>query len=112
MVVEKRKLVSFPILHIRTNSKCHMVKLNHTNSRINHGWKLYGPGIGQIFLTITQDTKVVRENTDNLTSSRIGCRTVDWFQIRKGVRQGCILSPCFFNLYAEYTMQNAGLGEA
>ena len=37
--------------------------------------------------------------------------TTDWFQIRKGVRQGCILSPCLFNLYAEYIMQNAGLDE-
>ena len=38
--------------------------------------------------------------------------TTDWFQIGKGVRQGCILSPCLFNLYAEYIMKNAGLGEA
>ena len=38
--------------------------------------------------------------------------TTDWFQIGKGVRQGCILSPCLFNLYAEYIMQNAGLDEA
>ena len=36
----------------------------------------------------------------------------DWFQIGKGVHQGCILSPCIFNLYAEYIMQNAGLDEA
>ena len=36
----------------------------------------------------------------------------DWFQIRKGVCQGCILSPCLFNLYAEYIMRNAGLEEA
>ena len=36
----------------------------------------------------------------------------DWFQIGKGVRQGCILSPCLFNLYAEYIMGNAGLDEA
>ena len=36
----------------------------------------------------------------------------DWFQIGKGVRQGCILSPCLFNLYAEYIMQNASLDEA
>ena len=43
---------------------------------------------------------------------RTGYGTTDWFQIRKGVRQGCILSPCLFNLYAEYTMQNAGLDEA
>ena len=39
-------------------------------------------------------------------------RATDWFQIRKGVHQGCILSPCLFNLYAEYIMKNAGLNEA
>ena len=38
--------------------------------------------------------------------------TTDWFQIGKGVCQGCILLPCLFNLYAEYTMQNSGLDEA
>ena len=37
---------------------------------------------------------------------------MDWFQIRKGVYQGCILTPCLFNLYAEYIMRNAGLEEA
>ena len=42
---------------------------------------------------------------------RTGRRTIDWFQIGKGVHQGCILSPCFFNLYAEYIMRNAGLEE-
>ena len=41
-----------------------------------------------------------------------GHGTTDWFQIGKGVRQGCILSPCLFNLYAEYVMRNAGLDEA
>ena len=41
-----------------------------------------------------------------------GHGTTDWFQIGKGVRQGCILSPCLFNLYAEYIRQNAGLDEA
>ena len=41
-----------------------------------------------------------------------GHGTTDWFQIGKGVRQGCILSPCLFNLYAEYIMRNAGLEEA
>ena len=43
---------------------------------------------------------------------RTGHGTTDWFQIRKGVRPGCILSPCLFNLYAEYMMRNAGLDEA
>ena len=43
---------------------------------------------------------------------RTGHGTTDWFQIEKGVRQGYILSPCLFNLYAEYIMRNAGLDEA
>ena len=43
---------------------------------------------------------------------RTGHGTADWFQIGKGVHQGCILSPCLFNLYAKYIMQNAGLDEA
>ena len=43
---------------------------------------------------------------------RSGHRTTDWFQIEKGVCQGCILSPYLFNLYAEYVMRNAGLDEA
>ena len=42
---------------------------------------------------------------------RTGHGTTDWFQIGKGVRQSCILSPCLFNLYAEYIMRNAGLEE-
>ena len=43
---------------------------------------------------------------------RTGHGKTDWFQIGKGVRQGCILSPCLFNLHAEYIMRNAGLEEA
>jgi len=43
---------------------------------------------------------------------RDGHETTDWFQIEKGVRQGCILLPCLFNLYAEYIMRNTGLEEA
>ena len=59
------------------------------------------------------------ENTDregntrppDLTPEKPGHGTTDWFQIGKGVRQGCILSPCLFNLHAEYIMRNAGLEE-
>ena len=44
-------------------------------------------------------------------TARTGHGTTDWFQIGKGVHQGCILSPCFFNLYAEYILRNAWLAE-
>ena len=49
---------------------------------------------------------------DHEAAVRIGHGTMDWFQIGKGVCQGCILPPCLFNLYAEYIMRNAGLDEA
>ena len=64
------------------------------------------------------------ENTDHLTcllknlyagqeaTAGTGHGKADWFQIRKRVRQGCILSPCLFNFYAEYIMRNSGLDEA
>ena len=42
---------------------------------------------------------------------RTGHATTDWFQIGKGVRQGCVLSPCLYNFYAEYIMRNTGLEE-
>ena len=48
---------------------------------------------------------------DQEAIARTGHGTTDWFQIGKGVHQGCILSPCLFNLYAEYIMRNAGLEE-
>ena len=49
---------------------------------------------------------------DKEATVRTGHGTKDWFQIGEGVRQGCILSPCLFNLYVEYIMRNAGLDEA
>ena len=49
---------------------------------------------------------------DQEATVRTGHGTTDWFQIGKGVRQGCILSPCLFNFYVEYIIQNAGLDEA
>ena len=51
-------------------------------------------------------------HTGQEATVRTGHGTTDWFQIAKGVCQGCILSPCLFNLYAEYIMRNAGLEEA
>ena len=50
--------------------------------------------------------------TGQETTVRTGCGTTDWFQIGKGVRQGCVLSLCLFTLYAEYIMRNAGLKES
>ena len=49
---------------------------------------------------------------DQEATIRIGHGTTDWFQIRKGLHQGCILSPCLFNLYAEYITRNPGLEES
>ena len=51
-------------------------------------------------------------HTGQEATVRTGRGTTDWFQIGKGVHQGCILSPCLFNLYAEYIMRNPGLDEA
>ena len=48
----------------------------------------------------------------SISTVKTGHETTDWFQIGKGICQGCILSPCLFNLYAEYIMQNPSLDEA
>ena len=61
----------------------------------------------QTTIPASQETHTRQEAT-----VRTGHGTTDWFQIGKGVHQGCILSPCLFNLYAEYIMRNAGLEEA
>ena len=58
-------------------------------------------------------TRLLRNlNAGQEATLRTGHGTTDWFQIGKGVRQGCILSPCLFNFYAEYIMRKSGLDEA
>ena len=64
-------------------------------------------GIPDLLTCLLRNLHVGQEAT-----VRTGHRTTDWFQIEKRVRQGCILSPCLFNFYAEYIMRNAGLEEA
>ena len=74
----------------------------------NKLWKvLKEMGIPDPFTCLLRNLYAGQEGT-----VRSGYGTTDWFQIGKGVRQGCILSPCLFNLYADYIMQNAVLDEA
>ena len=75
---------------------------------ITRNWKsLQEMGIPDHLTCLLRNLYIGQEAT-----VRTGHGTTDWFQIRKGVRQGCILSPCLFNFYAEYIMRNAGLEEA
>ena len=74
----------------------------------NKLWKiLRETGISEYFTCFLRNLCASQEAT-----VRTRCGTTDWFQIGKGVRQGYILSPCLFNLYIEYIIQNAGLDEA
>ena len=74
----------------------------------NKLWKILKEmGIQDHFTYLLRNLYIGQEAT-----VRTGHGTTDWFQIGKGVPQGCILSPCLFKLYAEYIMQNARLDEA
>jgi len=73
----------------------------------NKLWKILKEmGIPDHLICLLRNLYVSKEAT-----GRIGHGTTDWFQTGKGVRQDCILSPCLFNLYAEYIMRNVGLEE-
>ena len=74
----------------------------------NKLWKIFQEmGIPDLLTCLLRNLYAGQEAT-----VRTGHGTTDWFQIGKGVRQGCVLSPCLFNLYAEYIMRNARLDEA
>ena len=73
----------------------------------NKLWKIQEMGIPDHLTYLLRNLYAGQEAT-----VRTGRGTTDWFQIRKGVCQGCILSACLFNFYAEYIMRNAGLDEA
>ena len=74
----------------------------------NKLWKiLQGMGIPEHLTCLLRNLYAGQEAT-----VRTGHRTTDWFHIGKGVRQGCILSSCLFNLYAEYIVRNAGVDQA
>ena len=75
---------------------------------ITINWKILKPmGIPEYLACLLRNLYAGQEAT-----VRTGHGTTDWFQIGEGVHQGCILSPCLFNFYAEYIMRNAGLEEA
>ena len=85
-----------------------LVKSQNLKLGILYLWKILKEmGIPDHLTCLLRNLYAGREAT-----VRTGHGTTDWFQIGKGVRQGCILSPCLFNLYAEYNMRNAGLEEA
>ena len=80
------------------------------SDRVNHNklWKILKEmGIQNHLTCLLRNLHAGQEAT-----VRTGHGTTDWFQIGKGVHQGCILSPCLFNFYAEYIVRNAGLDEA
>ena len=94
----------FPEKHLL----CFLATLKPLTVRITTNWRiLQEMGIPDHLTCLRRKLCRGQEATD-----RTGCGTADWFQVRKGVCQGCILSPCLFNLYANYIMQNARLDEA
>ena len=74
----------------------------------NKLWKIFQEMVIPVYLTCLLRNLYA----DQEAIVRTGHGATDWFQIGKGVCQGCLLSPCLFNLYAEYVMRNAGLDEA
>ena len=88
----------------------------HVNSMssIYSWWKIYSLWKILKEIGIPDHTTCLLKNlfADQEAAFRTRHETMDWFQVGKGVHQGCILSPCLFNLYLEYIMRHAGLDEA
>ena len=88
--------------------QCHIIEYQPLTVWITINWKILKEmGIPDHLTCLLRNLYEGQEAT-----VRTGYVTTDWFQIGKGVRQGCILLPCLFNLYAEYIMRNAGLEES
>ena len=95
--------------YVTHSSLCLLIPTPNLSLPVEHNklWKILKEmGIPDHLTYLLRNLYAGQEATD-----RTGHGTTDWFQIGKGVRQGCILSPCLFNLYAEYIMRNAGLAE-
>ena len=92
----------------KTSISASLTLPKHLTVWITTNWKiLQGMGIPDHLTCLLRNLYAGQEAT-----VRTGHGTTDWFQIGKGVRQGCILSPCLFNFFAEHLMRNAGLDEA
>ena len=93
----------------RKTSTCALLTMpKHLTVWITTNWKILKEmGIPDHLICLLRNLYAGQEAT-----VRTGHGATDWFQIRKGVCQGCMLSPCLFNIYAEYIMRNAGLDEA
>ena len=92
----------------KTSTSASLTMLKPLTVDLNKLWKILKEmGIPDHLTCLLRNLYAGQEAT-----VRTGHGTTDWFQIGKGVCQGCILSPCLFNLYAEYIMRNAGLEEA
>ena len=76
-----------------------------------HLWQMH-VDVWQNQYNVVKKKKIIIKKKKKEPTVRTGNGTADWFQIGKGVPNGCILSSCLFNLYVEYIMQNAGLDEA
>ena len=101
------------MLRVRTRPKCTEDNLRELtgDSKSDGGIAINWKTLNEMGIPDHQICLLRNLYADQEVTVRTGHGTIDWFQIGKGVRQGCILPPCLFNFYAEYIMRNAGLEE-